>query len=261
MRGCSFAVEKVEVVRSGRIILDIDTLKIKAGEFINLIGPNGAGKTTLMQVLCGLIRPERGQVWMNDVELTRRGGWGRSELRRQIGYIPQAAEYNAQLPFTVLEVAVMGRIGARGLFRRLNRDDYDLAEGWLERLGLADRRRQTFRSLSGGERQKVLIARAMAQDPAVLMLDEPTSNLDWNWKQQIVDTICDLHARWQLTIVLISHEMTGLPFEAGRTILLHEGRIAVEGGSDVVLESTEMARIYGWDQTTLSVVQKQEKGL
>lgn len=250
--GASIALSGVVITRSRRRILDIDSLRIDGGQFINLIGTNGAGKTTLLNVCCGLTKPDGGDITFDGAALNTLSGWAKNRLRKRIGYIPQRADYNAELPFTVREVAVMGRTARKPLGIPLNRGDFDLTEQWLQTLGIADRRNQTFRSLSGGEQQKVLIARAMAQDPELLILDEPVASLDLNWKFQIIDLVTQLHRQLRLTVILVSHEIQSLPLTADRTILLHNGRIAADGPTRQILTSSALAEVY---QTRVAVVE------
>lgn len=235
----------VEVRRRGRPILWVDALEIGAGDFVGIVGANGAGKTTLLKVCCGLIRPRCGEVRFDGVDLRSLSGWGKSGVRRRIGYVPQSAEYNAELPFTLREVVAMGRASVRGLLSRLERRDYQLVEEWIERLGLAGRGGQTFRSLSGGEQQKALIARAMVQEPEILMLDEPCSNLDFNWRYEITEIIDELYRGAGITIVMVSHETSLLPAGCGRVVLLDEGRVVADGGVEEVLGSEAFERAYG----------------
>jgi len=243
--GIAFTLTDVAVRRSGRCILDIPHLAVEPGQFINLIGPNGAGKTTLLNVCCGLLRPDRGSVVFDGVCVNTLSGWGRTRLRKRIGYVPQRAEYNAELPFTVREVAVMGRAARKPLGVPLNRDDYAVAEGWLDRLGVGDRIHQTFSSLSGGQQQKALIARAMAQEPHLLILDEPVASCDMGWTFQIIEIVTNLARQGGLTVILVSHEIQSLPLTSDRTILLDGGRIVADGPTRQVLTSPELTSVYG----------------
>ncbi len=244
MSGIALELDSITVLRSGRYILDVEKLRIPAGQFVNIIGTNGAGKTTLLKVLCGLMKPSSGEVFFDNIALTSLSSWNRTNLKKQIGYIPQSAEYNSELPFTVREVVVMGRSSAKRLFSGLTQADYDSADQWIERIGLAEQGKQTFRSLSGGEQQKTLIARAMVQNPKILMLDEPTSNLDFHWKGKISRLVKDLQKQMNLTVLMISHELTSIPIETDRTILLDNGKIIADGSSETVLTSEQIAQVY-----------------
>ncbi len=242
--GASLELSDVRVIRNGRTILALDALSILSGQFVNIIGTNGSGKTTLLNVMCGLIKPCGGKVALGQTSLWSLTPWERTRLRKQIGYIPQAAEYNTQLPFTVYEVVAMGRTCVKPLISRLDRNDMDLVNIWIERVGLSDRKHQTFRSLSGGEQQKTLIARAMVQNPEILMLDEPTSNLDFHWKHRISTLVQSLHDQLNLTVIMISHEIASLQLYADRTILLNCGRIAADGETRQILTSQTIQDIY-----------------
>lgn len=253
MAGSCLHLSDIEIKRSGRTILNIDNLQIASGKFVGVIGTNGAGKTTLLKVCCGLIKPRRGIIKLDDTDWASVSNWTKSNLRKHIGYIPQTTEYNAELPFTLREVVTMGRTSVKPLFSRLNREDYKYVDYWIDRLGLAEQRNQTFRSLSGGEQQKVLIARAMTQEPAILMLDEPCSNLDFNWKYQITNIIDELYQQMNITILMISHETNLLPSSANRIVLLHEGKILVDGTSEEVFKSDAVEKAYQCRIETLDI--------
>ncbi len=244
MTGGSLKLSRVRVLRSGRTILQIDDLQIRAGAFVGVIGTNGAGKTTLLKTCAGLIKPAQGAVRIDDIDLMRLGPWAKCKLRKRMGYIPQSAEYNAELPFTVREVVAMGRTSLKPLLARLDHRDYAIVDRWIETLGLAERGNQTFRSLSGGEQQKVLIARAMAQEPEILMLDEPCANLDFNWKHQISEIVERLYRQTNVTVLMVSHETGVLPPACTRIVLLRDGRIVADGEPDAILCPETLGRAY-----------------
>jgi len=244
MIGGCLSLSGVKVRRASRTILNVKNLKIPSGTFVGIIGTNGAGKTTLLKTCCGLIKPNQGRIKYNDKNLTKLSAWSRSNLRKRIGYIPQAAEYNTELPFTLREVAAMGRTSVKPLFAPLNKQDYEIVDSWIEKLGLSDRRNQTFRSLSGGEQQKALIARAMAQNPEILMLDEPCASLDFNWKYQITQIIDQLYRQTNITVLMVSHETSLLPPSCARIVLLHEGNVLADGDTEEVLNSDALEKAY-----------------
>ena len=250
MTAGSLALCDVQVRRCGRAVLQVDRLAIPSGEFVGIIGANGAGKTTLLKVCAGLIRPDRGAVKFGENDLTRLSGWRKCSLRRHVGYIPQSAEYNADLPFTVREVVAMGRTGIRPLLAGLTKADYESVDHWIDRLGLAGRRNQTFRSLSGGEQQKVLIARAMTQEPRILMLDEPCASLDFHWKYQISEIVERLYDRAKMTVLMVSHDTSVLPQACRRVVLLGEGRLLADGDIDEVLTPETLRLAYHGDLET-----------
>lgn len=245
MSAGSLSLAQVRLRRSGRTILEVQALDVPPGTFLGVIGTNGAGKTTLLSLCAGLIRPERGRVLVDGNDLNRLGPWRRCDVRKRIGFIPQSAEYNADLPMTVREIVAMGRTSVRPLLRGLNREDYAIVDRWIDALGLSDRSGQTFRSLSGGEQQKVLIARAMTQDPRILMLDEPCASLDFTWKYRISEIIEDLYRQTQVTVLMISHDTSVLPPSCRRVILLAGGCVLADGEPEAVLSADSLRRAYG----------------
>jgi len=149
------------------------------------------------------------------------------------------------MPLTVREVVAIGRTGLAGLLRPLRREDWRIVDKWIERLGLAALAQRGFSDISGGEQRKTLIARAMVQQPELLLLDEPTANLDLGWRERIVDTIDELYDSMALTVVLVCHELEVLPTSCGRVVVLEDGRLLADGNPQDILTTDMVAGLYG----------------
>jgi len=237
----------VRVTRAGRTILDCPDWKVFPGEFVGILGANGAGKSTLLKCSCGLINPSRGKVQFQDSRVNTILGQYKKSVLNGIGYIPQSAQYNTDVPFTVREVVEMGRITPASKAQRNRKQDGQIVNDWLNRLDLADRTSQTFRSLSGGQQQKALIARAMASEPKLLLLDEPGTNLDMYWKEQLTETLQNLYSETRITIIMVSHDISILPLCCTRAVILRQGRILADNTRDSVIHSTALRRAYGFE--------------
>ena len=209
------------------------------------MGPNGSGKTTLLKCCLGLVRPSGGEVRVLGESVAGLRWAGLSRLRCRVGYVPQTLAARSEMPLTVREVVATGRTGIAGLFRRLGREDWRIVDEWLERLGLSSLAGQAYGQLSGGEQRKTLIATAMVQQPEMLLLDEPTANLDLFWREQIVATLESLYARTRLTILLVCHELEVIPACSRRLLLLQSGRASAEGSPEEVLTGERIASLYG----------------
>ncbi|AQQ09663.1 putative zinc transport system ATP-binding protein AdcC [Sedimentisphaera cyanobacteriorum] len=243
--GAELKISNLSIRASGREILKDINLSICPGEYVNIIGANGAGKTTLLKAAAGLKRPASGKISFDGQDIYGLGWWKKTNLQKRIGYIPQSAEYNSELPFTAGEVAAMGRVSARRLFERLKSEDQACVDEWLGKLHIKELKNQPFSSLSGGEKQKVLIARALTQNPSLLILDEPSANLDFYWKKEISRLVKDLQKALGITVVMVSHEISAIPQDSDKTILLREGALAGQGSSEKVLASEEFEKAYG----------------
>ncbi len=179
-------------------ILEDINLTVYERDFIGLIGPNGGGKTTLLKVLLGLLPITKGQV--------RIFGKSVKEGRQYIGYVPQAVEFDREFPINVWEVARMGRLGKRGLFHRYTAEDDAIVSEALRQVHLWDLRHAPIAALSGGQRQRVYIARALATQPRILLLDEPTASVDPQTRNSIYELLRDLNE--EITILLITHDVS-----------------------------------------------------
>ncbi len=181
----------------GGPVLEAIHLDVRRGDFIGIIGPNGGGKSTLLKVLLGLIPPTRGEV--------RVMGLPPKEGRRYIGYVPQSVEFDRDFPISVWEVARMGRLGKRGLLRRYTaEDDAKVAEA-LRLLDVLDLRDRPIGELSGGQRQRVYIARALASEPEILLLDEPLAGVDPQMSANFYELLARLNDH--ITILMVSHDI------------------------------------------------------
>jgi len=181
-------------------VLEDINLSIKKLDFIGLIGPNGGGKTTLLKVLLGLLSPTRGEV--------RILGKSVQEGRRHIGYVPQVVEFDRDFPISVWEVTRMGRLGKRRLLQRYSTEDDEIVAGALRRVGMLDLRHRPIGELSGGQRQRAYIARALATEPKILLLDEPTASVDPQVRASIYKLLS--HLNDHVTILMISHDMSAI---------------------------------------------------
>ena len=225
IRGMSFAYDGTPVLE------DVD-LTIDEREFVSVVGPNGGGKTTLIKLLLGLLKPTSGTV--------RVYGTSPVEARRRIGYMPQHTNLDPQFPVRVIDVVLMGRLGAHfGAYRKADRGAATTALGELEIEELA---RRPFSALSGGQRQRVLIARALAAEPDLLLLDEPTANLDLHVESEFYELLKQLNER--LTIVLVSHDF-GFVSRYVQTVVCVKRNVIVHPTSEITGEI--ISEIYGGD--------------
>lgn len=245
MNPAAIDIKNLSVTAGRKTILAVESLSLAAGEFIAVMGPNGAGKSTLLRACLGMQPNAAGQVAVLGQRLDLLNGIALTRLRRAIGYVPQLLPARAELPLTVREIVAIGRTGLAGLFRGLSKDDWRIVDEWIERLGQSALARRAFHEISGGEQRKTVIARAMAQQPRLLLLDEPTANLDLGWRERLVETVHTLYQQARLAVVLVCHELEVLPPCCGRVTLLQAGRPVATGKPEEVFTSERVAALYG----------------
>ena len=226
--------EKLCVDRDGAPVLKGLTLSVHKGDFLAVLGPNGGGKTTLLKVMLGLIQPTSGTV-------TVFGGPPGATTGR-IGYVPQSLQFDRTFPISVREVVLMGRLSKSRLFRRYGREDRAKADEAMEITGLTALASRRIGALSGGELQRVLIARALAGDPDLLLLDEPTASVDPEMKTTIYDLLDRLKA--DHTIVLVTHDTGTIAHHVSRIACLNCTLDMHEEGS--TLGRTSLESLYGY---------------
>jgi ABC-type Mn2+/Zn2+ transport system ATPase subunit len=226
----------------GVIALKDISLSIYAGEFVGVIGPNGSGKTTLCRAVLGLMAPVEGHLHIFDCACEQL----RCHHRAKIGYLPQKGVVDRNFPVTVLETVMMGRYGALGLFRRPGAKDREIAMDALTHVAMDRHKDTALGSLSGGQQQRVFIARALAQQPKVLLLDEPTTGLDITMQHNVIELVQHLHDELKLTVLLITHDINMIRSRVDRLVLLKTRLYAAAPPSDV-LKPDILSQVYGKD--------------
>lgn len=223
------------------VVLNRISLEVDEGEFVGIAGPNGAGKTTLLTLINGLADLVEGSVRVLGHERFPRGGF---VPRKSIGYVPQNTVVDPKMPIRVYEVVLGGRYGRLGLFKRPGKKDFERANEAMQMVGVYKLRKRPIGCLSGGERQKVLIARVIAQEPKILLLDEPTSSLDYRAQGEILDLIRKIHDKYALTTLLVTHDLSALPRVCDRILLMKGGKIIFDDHRDKVLNDDSLSCVY-----------------
>ena len=217
------------------------SLKVESGEFVGIIGPNGAGKTTLLTIVNGLGKLLSGQVRVLGNHVTPGNG---HSLRKRVGYVAQVENIDPRMPMNVREVVMIGRYGVLGLFKRPGRHDWKIVDEMLDMVGMTHLAQRPIGHLSGGEQQRVAIARCLAQEPELFLLDEPTASLDWKAQTEILELVKWIHDSRNLTTLFVTHDMGALPLACDRVVLMKEGLIEAEGHPDKLLTNENLSRLY-----------------
>ncbi|NGM82662.1 ABC transporter ATP-binding protein [Paenibacillus sp. 7124] len=222
------------------VVRDV-SFSVKAGEIMCLLGPNGAGKTTLFKTLLSFLKPLGGTI---SIDGQSTAGWSRQMLARAIGYVPQA--HSAPFPYRVIDVVTMGRTAHLGWFAAPNAKDKRIADEALHSLQIHPLRDRIYTELSGGERQMVLVARALAQRSDILIMDEPTSNLDFGNQIRMLEQIRLLSNRG-MTVVMTSHFPDHAFLCSDKAALLRRGQPFLAGTVKEVVTSENLKSAYGID--------------
>ncbi|HKV55111.1 MAG TPA: ABC transporter ATP-binding protein [Candidatus Binataceae bacterium] len=222
-----------------RTVLHGLSFEVKAGEMLAVVGPNGAGKSTMLRVVNGALRSRQGAV---DLLGRRLEDYGRRELARIIATVAQ--ENQVAFHFTVLEIVLMGRAPHLGSLHFESRRDLEIAHAALERFGLLELAHRAIHEVSGGERKRVFLARALAQEPKVALLDEPTAFLDLRHIAEIFTQFRELCSERAMAVVATMHDLNTAALYADRVLLLKDGATVACGTPDEVLTSANLTDVY-----------------
>ena len=221
----ALAVRNLWAGYDGNPVLEAVNFQVDRGDMVGIIGPNGSGKSTLIKTVLGLIKPLRGEVSVLGIDGIPQ--------RRLVGYTPQTELVDWDFPVTVADVALMGRYSRRGLFHRTTKEDREAADASLELVKMFDLRDRLIGDLSGGQRRRVLLARAMAHNPELLLLDEPMAGLDATAQHQLLDLLDELRAKGS-TVVL--HDLSCVSSRCDKAACLNRRLIAYGKPSEVLNE-------------------------
>jgi len=221
-------------------VLQDVSFRVEKGEFVGVIGPNGSGKTTLLKTLYRLLSPQKGEILFELVPMKK---MDRADIAKRIAVVAQ--ETHLLFPFSVLETVLMGRSPHLGHLMFESEKDLEITKKAMEWTKVLPFSERSMDELSGGERKRVFIARALAQEPEVILLDEPTANLDIHHQMDFLDLILTLNRERGLTIVMASHDMNIASEFCDRLILLQGGGIYKVGTPDEVITQENIEKVYG----------------
>ncbi len=221
------------------VLYDV-SLELKRGDFVGVIGPNGCGKSTLLRALTGVLAHSEGGVNLKGTEIQ---SLSRRQIARQVAVIPQ--DTVPQFGFTVLEMVLMGRTPHLRRLQRAGEQDLEVALSSLNKTDMLALKDRNIMELSGGERQRAVIARALAQEPDLLLLDEPDSHLDIGHQIEIFDLLQELNAVQKLTLLCVSHDLNLASTYARKLILMQSGRLVASGSPKEILTPDLLKSVYG----------------
>jgi len=245
--GVALEIEALRFAYDGPSVLDGVNLRIQRGELVGVIGPNGCGKTTLLRLISGTLEPGAGAIrlfgqHLDDLPRRRRAGL--------VSVVPQEAR--VVFDFTVREIVLMGRAPHLGLLGIEGEEDRHIAEEALRATDMAQLGDARLAELSGGEKQRVLLARALAQEAPLMLLDEPTAFLDIRHRLDLYRLVDRLRAERSLTVVLVSHDIHLAARFCPRLVMLHQGKVAADGPPAEVITQENLRRVYNADVRILT---------
>jgi iron complex transport system ATP-binding protein len=220
------------------ILQDIDFV-VERGDFLGIVGPNGIGKTTLLKLLYRLVLPRKGRVLVDDVDLAQ---MPRSEISKRIAVVSQETQIN--FPFIALEVVLMGRSPHLKGLQFEKKRDFEIAENAMRLTDTLHIARRPFGELSGGEKQRLFIARALAQETEIILFDEPTSNLDIRYQVQFYNLMTTLNMEKELTLVTVSHDINLASEFCRNILLLHERKVFASGKPSDIITKHNIEAVY-----------------
>ena len=222
----------------GLVLHDV-SLSVTPGEIVGLLGPNGSGKTTLIKLASGVLKPGQGEIKLDGSRLSQ---LSRKAIARSVAVVPQ--QFHIPFAFTVSEVVTLGRIPFIKVFTGETSIDKGAVTNALEVVGVSELAERHFDELSGGERQKVILAMALAQQPGLLLLDEPTMHLDITHQVEILELVRSLNAEQGLTVIAAMHDLNLASLYFDRLVLLKEGRVSADGTPAEVLTEERIREVF-----------------
>jgi iron complex transport system ATP-binding protein len=221
------------------VLKDVD-LKIESGQMVAVVGPNGSGKTTFLRLASGVLRPTKGRMLLDEIDLK---DLGRNKIAQKVAMVPQY--FYMPFSFTVAEVVMMGRTPFIKLLAGEKEHDRDAVRNSMESTGVTEFENRLFNDLSGGERQRAILALAMAQEPKLLLLDEPTAHLDINHQIELLQLVRKLNSEQDITIAAVMHDLNLASLYFDRLVILKDGAVYADGSPQEVLTADIIQHVYG----------------
>lgn len=232
IRDLSFSYGETEVISSL-------SLEVQRGSHIGILGPNGSGKTTLVKLITKLLKPTAGSIELMGELLDK---WSGAHLARKVAVVPQST--TVSFPFSALEITLMGRAPHLGGLELESEKDLEIAKEAMKKTGTWELKNRSIHELSGGEAQRVILARALAQQPEILLMDEPTTHLDIKRQISIMELITELNSSEKLTVVTISHDLNLIARYVDYVFLIKKGKIVAHGDPSTALTKENVREVY-----------------
>ncbi|GAB4490825.1 MAG: metal ABC transporter ATP-binding protein [Anaerolineales bacterium] len=228
-------IQNISIAYGEKIILSHVSFNVPHGARVAVVGPNGAGKSTLFKALVGILPLQQGQILIHGLLL--------GAHQDCVAYVPQREEVDWRFPVTVRDVVMMGRYGAQGWLRRPSKNDHKIVQRSLEEMGIADLAERSISDLSGGQQQRVFLARALAQNPHILLMDEPFTGVDVTTQETTLRLLDTLRER-QVTTIISTHDLNLAASRFDRVLLLNKGLVAY-GEPREVLKQENLSKAFG----------------
>ena len=235
----SWQAQRVSFSYLDGLVLHNINLSVKAGEMVGLLGPNGSGKTTLIKLASGVLKPNQGEIELDGSSLRQ---LSRKSIARSVAVVPQ--QFNIPFAFTAAEIVMLGRTPFLRAFVEGSEIDKQFVANALELVSISELKERRFDELSGGERQKVVLAMALAQQPKLLLLDEPTLHLDITHQVEILELVRRLNVERGLTVMAAIHDLNLAALYFDRLILLKDGRVSADGSPAQVLTEDRIKEVF-----------------
>ena len=240
IEGISLSIGDKELLRSA-------SLEVRKGCMTALLGANGAGKTTLLKCLLGMIKPSVGEIFINEQTIN---SYSRPALARELAYVPQLLE--AKVGFTVLDFVMMGRYAHQGGFTHADKEGTEIARSALDTVSMSQFSSSSMQTLSGGERQKICIAAALAQQSPILILDEPTAHLDPYQRDEIHVLLSDIAKQDGLSVLAVTHDLNWASMDFDEIYGMKDGEIAIQGSVENVFNQVNLHQLFGVEFTMIN---------
>ncbi len=238
----ALVAEGVSFAYGARVVLRDVSLEVARGAMLAVAGPNGSGKSTLLSLLAGTRRPHAGTIVVAGRSIA---AWERRALARTVAVVPQ--DTSITFPYTVAEMVLMGRAPHRPPLGLEGARDVAIAERVMAETGILDLASRRITELSGGERQRVIVARALAQEPEILLLDEPTTHLDIRYALEMLDLVAAVNRTRGVTVVAVLHDLTSAALYFGRIAFLRDGALVADGAPRATITAETIARVFDAD--------------
>lgn len=240
-------IKKITLAYQKENVIENLSMKFEKGEFCALLGPNGAGKSTLLKAIIGYMEPISGEIEIDRTSLKK---WNHLELAKQIAIIPQ--DFQLQFDYTVEELILMGRFPYLGYWQNYSKNDRKVVDDILKQLDLSRLKNEQYSQLSGGERRRVSIARALAQETAILLMDEAFANLDINHQLEIMQLLSRINSEQNKLIILVSHNINLASEYCHRIVMLKNGKIIADGTPGTIINQKMIKDLYEVELTIIS---------